>query len=319
MPRYARNSAILAKIESSYGVDPTPTGAANAVLVINLTVNPLNANYVDRALIRGTFGGWEQLVGTANVEVSFDVELAGGGAAGTAPAWGPLLRACAFAETISAGNRVEYNPVSTAIDSLTIYYHDDGVLHKCLGARGTVEIGLGIGDRPLLKFKFTGLDGGISAVGNPSLTLTAWTKPVVVTDPNTGDVLLGCTYTTGTLSAGTAYPSRGLMLNAGNDVKHTPLLGGELVDVTQRSVTGSVMFDLTAAQEVTFMATVKAATTQSIGMQHGTVAGNIVVIHAPACQITNPKKEDVDGRRLIGYDLRLIPTTGNNEIIVCAK
>lgn len=319
MARYSRNSAILAKIETVYGTDAVPTGAANAMLITNLTANPLNANNVNRDLIRGYFGGSEQLVGTANVEVSFDVELAGAGAAGTAPAWGPVLRACAFAETITGGSRVEYNPVSTAIDSVTIYYHDDGVLHKVLGARGTVEIGMGISERPLLKFKFTGLDGGISAIANPSLTLTAWQKPAVVTDPNTGDVLLGPTYTTGTLSAGTAYPSRGLMLNVANAIAHTPLLGGETVDVTQREMAGSVMFDLTAAQEVSFMATVKANTTQSIGIQHGTVAGNIIVMHAPACQLFNPKKEDVDGRRLIGYDLRLVPTTGNNEIIICAK
>jgi hypothetical protein len=320
MARYVRNSAILAKIESSYGVDPTPTGAANAMLITNLTVNPLNAQNVNRDLIRGYFGGSEQLVGTANLEVSFDVELAGAGAAGTAPAWGPLLRACAFAEVITAGSRVEYTPISTTLESATIYYYDDGALHKVLGARGTAELSLGVGERPLLKCKFTGLDGGISAAANPPLTLTAWTKPVVVTDANTGDVTLGGTYTAGSLSGGTAYSSRGLMLNLANDVKFTPLLGGETVDITQRDMSGSVMLDLTAAQEVTFMGTVKANTTTALGIQHGTTAGNIIVIYAPTVQLINPKKEDVDGRRLIGYDLRLVPsTTGNNELTVCVK
>ena len=88
MPRYARNAAILAKIETTYGTDPTPTGAANAILVSNLTVNPLNATNVSRDLIRSTLGGYEQLVGTANLEASFDVELAGSSALGTAPPWG---------------------------------------------------------------------------------------------------------------------------------------------------------------------------------------------------------------------------------------
>jgi hypothetical protein len=32
-PRYVRNSAILAKTETTYGTDPTPTGGANAILV----------------------------------------------------------------------------------------------------------------------------------------------------------------------------------------------------------------------------------------------------------------------------------------------
>ena len=41
--RYVRNSAILAKVEGTYGTDSTPTGAANAVLVSNLSINPLDA------------------------------------------------------------------------------------------------------------------------------------------------------------------------------------------------------------------------------------------------------------------------------------
>jgi hypothetical protein len=319
MARNVRNGAILAKIESSYGVDPTPTGAANAILVSNISVNPLNANNVNRDLVRSYLGGSEQLVGTAFVEASFDVELAGSGTAGTAPAYGPLLRACGFAETVTAVTRVDYLPVSSAFESVTIYYHDDGVLHKALGCRGNVDIMMGIGERPLLKFKFVGIDGGISAAANPSLTLTAWQRPLVITDPNTGDVKLGCTYSAGALSGGTSYPSRGLEISGGIDAKYIPLLGGQSVDITNREITGKVTFDLTDAQEVSFMATVKANTTQSIGVEHGTSAGHIIIVHAPAMQLINPTKEDVDGRRMIGYDLRLVPSSGNDELRICQK
>lgn len=317
--RYTRNAIILAKIESAYATDPTPTGAANAILVSNLTINPLNANNVNRDLIRAYFGGSEQLVGTAFVECTCDVELQSSGAAGTAPAWGPLLRACAFAETITASTRVDYLPVTNSVESLTIYYHDDGVLHKLLGVRGTVEIKGNIGEIPKLMFKFIGLDGGISAVSNPTPTLTAFKTPAVVTDANTADLLLGCTYSTGSLSGGTAYPSRGIEFNVGNDVKHVPLVGGETVDLVQRDVSGKVVLDLTAAQEVSFMATVKANTTQGVGFEHGASAGYIVIVHAPAVQLFNPRKEDVDGKRLIGYDLRAVPSSGNDDIRICCK
>lgn len=319
MPRYSRNSVVLAKTEVTYGVDPTPTGAANAVLVSNLSVNPLNANNVSRDLVRAYFGGSEQLVGTVNVEVSFDVELQSSGTAGTAPAWGPLIRACGFGETISAGNRVEYLPVSASFESVTIYYHDDGVLHKVLGSRGTVDVTMAVGERPMLKFKFTGLDGGVTAVANATPTYTAFKTPAVVTDANTNDLLVGCTYTTGTLGTGTAYPSRGIEWTVGNDVKYTPMVGGETVDLVQREVTGKVMLDLTAAQEVSFMSTVKANTTQSFGFQHGTAAGFVSIIYAPTVQLINPRKEDVDGRRLIGFDLRAVPSTGNDELRICVR
>lgn len=319
MPRYVRNTIILAKQETTYGVDSAPTGAANAMLVSNMTINALNANNVSRDLVRSFFGASEQLVGTANVEVSFDVELQSSGTAGTAPAWGPLLRACAFAETVTTANRVEYLPRSTSLDSVTIYYHDDGVLHKALGCMGSVEVKMNISERPMLSFKFTGLDGGISAVSNPSPTLTAWRPPAVITDVNTSDLTLNCTYTTGTLGAGTALPSRGLEVMSGNDVKFTPLVGGDSVDIVQREMTGKVVLDLTPAQEVSLMATVKANTLQTLGMQHGTAAGSVVVVHAPAVQLINPRKEDVDGRRMIGYDLRLVPSTGNDELRICVR
>jgi hypothetical protein len=47
--------------------------------------------------------------------VEFDVDLVGSGTAGTAPAWGPLIQACAFAEVIVASTSVTYNPVSSGL------------------------------------------------------------------------------------------------------------------------------------------------------------------------------------------------------------
>jgi len=312
--RLIRKTAILLKIETVYGTDPTPTGAANAMLVSNLNINPLNAQNVDRDLVRTYLGSSEQLVGTAYVEMSFDVEMQGSGTLGTAPAWGAALRACGFAEAISAGARVEYTPVTDTLESATIYWYDDGVLHKGLGGRGSVEIAAGVGERPVFKFKFVLLDGGVSAASNPSLTLTAWKQPKVINDANTGDLTFGGTYATGAITGGTAWPSRGLNLNVANTVNFTPLLGGETVDLSQREITGSMQLDLTAAQEVTFMASVKANTLDTLSLLHGTVSGYKVLIHSPSFQMINPSKQEVNGKRLIGYDIRCVPSSGNDEL-----
>lgn len=318
MSRLTRKTAILVKPEVTYGVDSVPTGAANAVLISNQNINPLSAQNVDRALVREYLGGAEQLVGSAFVEVTFDVELAGSGTAGTAPAWGPLLRACGMAEAISAGVRVDYTPISASFESVVIYYHDDGVLHKLLGARGSFKLGMGIGNRPLISFRFVGIDGGVTAVANPTQTLTAWKTPLVITDPNTADLLFGCAYAAGALTGGTSYPSKGIDIDSGIAVAHQPMLGGESIELTDRNVTGKVSLDLTAAQEVSFMATVKANTTQALGLTHGTVAGNKIVVFSPAVQVINPKKEDQNGRRLIGFDTRHIPSAGNDELRIVA-
>jgi len=318
MARKVRNTAILAKIETIYGTDAVPVGATDAILISNFSANPLAASNVKRGLVRPYFGGSEELVGAAHVEISFDVELQGSGAAGTAPAWGKLLRACAFAEVVTAATRVDYTPISSALESLTIYYYDDGVLHKALGCFGDFTLKAGVGERPVLSFKYLGLDGGISAAVLPSVTLTAWKTPLVVNDANTSDILLGCTYATGALSGGTSYPSRGLEMSLGGQVVYTPLVGGESIDFNDRESVGKIQLDLTAANEVTFMAAVKANTTQGIGFVHGATAGSKVLIHGPAAQLTNPSKQDVNGRRLIGYDVRLVPVDGNDELRIVA-
>jgi hypothetical protein len=320
MPRYIRNTVILAKVETTAGTDAVPTGVADAVLVSDMSITPLDASNVNRNLVRGYFGGSEQLVATASIKVGFTVELAGSGTAATAPQWGDLLLGCAMAESLLATpNRVEYLPTSTALKSLTIYYYDDGVLHKLLYAMGSCKLMAKIGERPTLKFEFVGLDGGISAVANASPTLTAWKTPPTMAKANVVDITLASTYATGAITGGTVYPSTGLELDLGNAVSYVPLLSTERVDITDREVTGHVDLDLTAANEVTFMATVKANTTQTLAITIGLTAGNKIIVHAPAVQLINPTKQELNGSRLIGYDLRLVPSAGNDELRIVTQ
>lgn len=320
MPRYMRLTAILAAVEATVGVDAVPTGAANALLVSNCNITPLNVSNVDRDLIRAYFGASEQLVGTAFAQVSFEVELAGSSAAGTAPAWGPLLRACGFAETVAnTPSRVEYSPITTNIPSLTIYYHLDGVLHKLLGARGTCEIKAELGSAPKLAFSFSGLDGGVAATANPGTTLTAWQTPVVINDANSGDVTLGGALAAGAITGGTPYAGKGLTLNLGNEVQFTPLTSSEGIDITKREVTGKVSLDLTAADYVTFMAAVKANSLTSLSYQFGTQVGKTLLIYGPAVQRLSPSYEDYNGRAMSSYDLRFVPQSGNDELRIIVK
>jgi len=103
MPLLQRKRVILAKIETTYGTDPTPTGAANAILVRNLNVTPQDADFVDRNLVRPYIGRSEQLPAAIRASMDFEVEIAGSGTAGTAPGYDPLLRACAFsAQSLAA-------------------------------------------------------------------------------------------------------------------------------------------------------------------------------------------------------------------------
>ena len=315
--RLIRNTAILLKQEVTYAVDPVPTGAANAMLVSNLSITPFNAQNVDRDNIRPFLGGSEQLVGTRYVQCGFDVELSGAGTVAIAPAWGPALLSCGFAETLTATFRADYTPISTAFKSCTIYWHDDGLLHKATGCRGNVVFKLGVGQRPVMSFSFTGLYSTPTAVGNPVVTLTAFKVPQVVIDANSGDILLGGTHAIGVapaIAAGTAYPSQGIEIDMGNKVDFNALLGGETVDLTQRSVTAKVTFDLSAAEEAAAYAAVEANTLTTLGLQHGTVANNKLLFWLPSVQRLSPTKAEANGKRLVGFDLRAVPVSGDDEI-----
>lgn len=318
MTRKTRNTAILAKIQPTRGMDALPTGAADALLVSSPTCD-YTYNNVDRDNIRAYLGASEQLAGTRYVTLSFDVEISGSGTPGVAPAWGKLLRGCAIAEVAVPGERVEYNPITNGFEALTIYYYADGVVHKALDCMGNVELMMEEGSIPKFKFSFTGVDGGTVAEANPNQSLAEWKTPLVITNGNTASVNLGGTYADGEVTGGSVFCSRGLTLNLGNDAKFTSMLGPcSGTDIYDRQATGSLQLDLGAADEVAAYQAVAANTLTSMSLLHGNAAGAKVLVFAPAVQRINPKHTDFEGRVLLGVDLRLTPVAGNDELRIVA-
>ena len=63
-----RKRLILVETESSYGTDPTPTGA-DAVLVKGLEITPQSSDVVSRDLIRPYLGASQQLLANTRVEI----------------------------------------------------------------------------------------------------------------------------------------------------------------------------------------------------------------------------------------------------------
>lgn len=316
MSRYTRNTIMLALAESVYGTDPAPDGT-NAMLISKPSLNPLNAQNVPREVLRGFKGGSEHLVGSSFQEASFDIELVGSGTVATRPAWGDLLLACDWAETVTALTRVDYTLVSTGTGSVTLYWYDDGLLHKLLGCRGDVSFKKLSGGIPVMSFSFKGLYSAASAASNPTPTLTGFKTPLVVNEANTADLTFGGTHAAAVapaITGGTPYPSKGLELMMGNRVEHDPLLGGESIELSDRDASCSFDLKLTAAEEVTFMAAVQAATLTSVGLQHGTVAGYKSLLWLPFVQRINPTKaEGVAGKRMVRFDGRVVPSVGNDE------
>lgn len=315
MPRYTRNNVLLAKVESSYGTDSTPTGS-EAILSSRPQLTKLEAQNVPRDVELGYLGSKEHLVGSRFRSISFDVELVGGGTVGTGPAWGDLLLACGWAETETSSTRVDYTLVSSSFPSVSIYWYADGLLHKLLGARGTVTFVMTSGGIPVMRFSFKGLYSAATATSNATPTLTGFKVPRVVNEQNTADLTLGGTHSTSgapAISGGTAFPSRGIEFALNNTVEHVPLLGGETIELTQRDPSCNFSLELTAAQEVTQEAAVADGTLTSIGLVHGTDAGYKVLLWLPYVQRINPRIEDLAGKFMLSMEGRVVPSAGNDE------
>jgi hypothetical protein len=102
MALLTRKRTILAKIESTYGQDPTPTAQLDAILMSNVNVSPMEMTLAQRNNVKAYLGNNPQVLAAIYAKVSFDVEMAGSGTPGTAPAYDELLRACGMSATTLA-------------------------------------------------------------------------------------------------------------------------------------------------------------------------------------------------------------------------
>lgn len=310
MPLLSRKRTILAKTEITYGTDPTPTGTANAILVRNLNITPLNAELASRDLVRPYLGASEQLLASSYVAVDFEVEMAGAGTAGTAPAYGPLLLACGMSETLVALATATYTPVSTAFKSVTIYYNVDGVLHKITGARGNVELNIAAGQIPTFKFSFTGLYNAPTDTAAPTVTYTSFQTPLVANNDNTTGFSL-FSYS-GVLSS--------LALNLNNAVAFRNLIGLEDVLMTDRQVNGTCVIEAPNMAAKDFFSIALANALGALDITHGTTAGNKVQVLSARVDISNPTYQDMNGIQMLQIPLTLVPSTaGNDEISIVVK
>jgi hypothetical protein len=100
---YSRKAAVLLKLEGGTpGVDANPTPGSNALLVSDLSINPLEVQTVSLDYIRAYYGASPSIIVSQNASVSFTIDLAGAKTAGTAPPWTDALKACGFMLDTSA-------------------------------------------------------------------------------------------------------------------------------------------------------------------------------------------------------------------------
>jgi hypothetical protein len=374
-------TSLLCKIEPTPGTDSVPTGAANAVLLRGQpSLTPLDMVQDERNLLLPYFGNQGSMPSVAFGKLDFEFELAGSGTAGAAAPYGPILRACAVSETLTAapvtgtaqvggsttsiklaaaasaandfysgmpisitagtgngqsgiivdydgttkiatvvsatwvapdatstysiGANAVYRPISQSLEAVSLYFNIDGVLHKFLGNRGNASFNIGADKIPYGKASLTGVYAPVTDAAVPTVVVTAWQRPLVCNSINTPFFSLH--------GYAAAYLDN-LMLDMGTAISKVSRIGVQRVDLTNRKPTGSVSMEAVSVATKDWWADCRAATLGSMGLIHGTVAGNKFALSGSNVILNQPKYSNSNGIAMIDMGMDVTPLNGNDE------
>lgn len=304
---------ILAKLENTSGTAETLANT-DAVVAKNIEHAPLAGGEAERELARPYFGASESIPVNTHETLSFDVELAGSGTAGTAPAWGALLQGCGFAETVTANTAAAYSPVSSGEKSLTISLNIDGVLHQMTQCRGNVTLDASVDNIPMLRFAFIGrrvAETDTAATASPNFS--KYQTPLVVAAVNTPSF---------ELHGVTTLKLSSLTYDAGIQVAHRSVVNGPEVLIGDRQGSGTITIDREALSVFNPVDRAVKASTGALQLVHGKTGGQIIQVDMPKVQFTTVEHADNEGawQGQIGY--RPLPNaaaSGNDEIKITVK
>ncbi len=280
-----RKKALLAKKEVTYGTDPTPTGALNAIQTRNLAIEPLNGDQLAFDVDNENLGAQAASMVGKHVRVTFQVAFAGSGEAGDAPAYGPLLEACGHVATVVADTSVSYAPVDVDTDSVTLYVLIGRSLHRVTGARGSLQLSTSKRNYPWLEFNFMGLFNAVTDQ-NTSLgaVYSAFVKPLPFR-ANTVEFELGA-YNAGLHE---------LSINFGQQVEFYEHSEEEQIMQVDRQGSWQGTLEEPDVGTKNFYSDINADTLMELDYTHGTVAGNITQVLVPQTQLLQPTRSDQQG------------------------
>lgn len=238
--------------------------------------------------------------------VSFKIPLVGSGAAGTAPKWGPIMKACGWGETVVAATSVTYGLMANPrlADSLTLQWRDGNRRsHKVRGFRGRVGLELTAGQRPMLVITGKGLHEDVITAGaelaHADANFTGWldSKPVAQGT------------TTFTLAGVSGLGLRELGFEQSDNVRFIDVPEQENVElVGERSFTGRLKITTPLASALNTETKWKAGAVDVWSMIHTMGAGKIVTINGRS-QIIEPSYARENGDDVLSAGLKLVPSS----------
>ena len=306
MPMRLWATQLAMKVEDTEGTKQT-LAAADVIQCSNIKFSPA-IDMFDRNILRGSLSRYPSVSGKRSTKITFDVELKGSGAAGTAPDYGRALLGCGYSETIVGATSVTYKPATLSLtNSYTIGVWMDGVAMKMWGARGNVKLSINAGQPGILSFEFLGADFEHvteallvpsystiipPAFLNASLLLDSYAAIIGKVDIDTGNML-------------------GLResINA--------VSGNLSCLITGRNPKGSMDPELVPLATYDFFLKWKTpGTLGALSLAATGSAGNICTVSGPKIRYAAIDPGERNGIRTLGVDFELTQNAGDDEISI---
>lgn len=301
---------ILVKKESSYGADSAPD-ATNAILTRNFQSNPVQVDRLERNLDVPTRGVSKAAVSGRRGSSSYEVEMAGSGAAGTAPAWMELLEGCGMgAPTLTATTKAEqkFGAVGTPLSSLTEWHWKDNQKRVKNGVRGTFGMTWTANAYPFLRLNWLGLIPAAPVVQATPLVpdFTAWQDPVELNIDNSVFTLDGY-----------AAPLRELTIDAEANVALRSLVGQRYINKANHALNFRAVVEAPDIGTKNFWSMLGSLVPMHVA--NGIGAGNIVQLDSANAQILAIEEAEEDDVLMLNITGQLVVVAGSDDLLITAK
>lgn len=305
-----RRSLLTYSEESTYGTASTGTYKALEI-VRDPDIAPLVVDRLARETVRPWHGADRQRLVNRRVTISFQIQVSGSGAAGTAPQFGDFLVSCAMAETVVASTSATYAlaGLESTLKSVTVRWYQDGMLHQVAGCRGTWTLSGTAGEFPLLNIEATGIYSIPTKTSLITPTFANQAAPIEISATNTP---------TATINS-VACCVAAFELNVGNSVEYESYAGCTTqLAIRDRVPEGSIEIQSkvigSSTGEQDFYTLFTAGTLVPISIVHGTTAGNILTVTMANCQLMEPSLSDRNGQQFMTIPYMPITTDGTSEL-----
>lgn len=308
-----KRKVVLAKIESAYNSDPTPTNTDNSIQCEEPAWSHVGARMTPRNPVSNNLSPLKSLYGGTLIQIVLKCPMRGAGAAYSAsvrPEIDPLLRACGFSSTVDTSNGAEtvtYVPVSTGHESVTIYIYEDGTLYKLTGGRGNVSFSAETGQPVYATFTIT---GHVSTMTDVSLPTPAY-------DSTIGPAFLSAGFTCHSYAA----VINSLSIDAKNQIAMAPSANasdgyGE-IRITGRDFGGSFDPEKVVVATHNPIAIWKAGTVAAMSIGPiGSTQYNKYDMDLPAVYYAEVGPGDRDGIQTYGLNYSAIGSSGDDDLSI---